>query len=96
MKTRHTKGKWEEVSERPKKLYEFTSYYVVNEDGYIDIRIKGYNPEKAEANAKLIAAAPEMLKALMNIKHLIEWPHANGINIEAIKSEYNRIIKDTK
>lgn len=44
--------------------------------------------EEHEANARLIAAAPEMLKALEEIIFLVENGH---INISGIQSQYQKI-----
>jgi hypothetical protein len=63
MKTKHTKGNWN--GGKPNK----DVFYVLS-DNEKHICMLPANEENAEANAKLIAAAPEMLEAL---KYVIQW-----------------------
>jgi activator of 2-hydroxyglutaryl-CoA dehydratase len=57
---KHTQGKWnvKEARENLNGLSSFVSYQVVNDDEVVIAK------ETTEANANLIAAAPEMLKSL--------------------------------
>lgn len=66
MKVKHTPGPWE-VGEANHTLQYEIGVRAVDEDGFVicDITNDGYGPEENEANAKLIAAAPEMLEFLM-------------------------------
>lgn len=70
MKTKHTEGEWNVI--QPK----YQDYLVVKSD-YKDLHIceilKGtytIDKQEAEANAKLIAAAPELLEALKELMDL--------------------------
>jgi len=65
METKHTKGKWETFKGSPTegkigKLMSFEIYY-----GH------GYRDE-AIANAKLIAAAPELLEACLSVRKFLK------------------------
>ena len=57
---KHTKGKWnvKEIRENLNGLSSFVSYQVVNDDEVVIAK------ETTEANANLIASAPEMLELL--------------------------------
>lgn len=67
MKTKHTKGEWIVAPNG-------THIIVINEVfksliiAETDFNIQTIGRSKCEANAKLIAAAPEMLKALMDVE----------------------------
>lgn len=77
MKTKHTKGKWRAISS-----YNDQKVLVTNEKNYLlahcyaHVRETGNQPlslEEAEANAKLISAAPELLEALNNLVNSCEY-----------------------
>jgi hypothetical protein len=63
---KHTQGKWnvKEVRENLNGLSSFVSYQVVSDDEVVIAK------ETTEANANLIASAPEMLEALLQINNL--------------------------
>ena len=67
MKTKHTEGKWQIL------WYNYTHFATINKDVTtrictIDVERDGFAPiEEAEANAKLIAAAPELLKVCTDL-----------------------------
>jgi hypothetical protein len=92
MKTKHTKGKWETqgsldnieviVKTSIDGLYSRIAH-VANWDQYPP------NYEEAEANAKLIAAAPELLETLIEILEL-------GANISIQELAHKAIKKATE
>jgi len=70
METKHTKGEWNVSS----------SFLIVNKDGKvlancmpIGIEALEVPVEESFANSKLIAAAPDMLKALEFVKNMLEY-----------------------
>ena len=68
MKTNHTKGKWQIIN-RP----AFTEITVGTKDLYICTVLSiDIEDEEAEANAELIAAAPELLQMVYNLKNCIK------------------------
>jgi hypothetical protein len=92
METKHTKGDWEVEN----KSSEHGNYFVVKSNTVIicDItanicNITTRNYEQSEYNAKLIAAAPELLEALMNcqlgIEKMIGWEQVDEQAKAAIK-----------
>jgi hypothetical protein len=82
--TEHTPGPWEY---RPEQLHEGRSHVAGRGPGVVkgdkrlarvervslDARIKGNRDEEAEANARLIGAAPELLGALDEARMQIEY-----------------------
>ena len=73
MKTKHTPGPWI-VKQVPQDRY-VTDLHVArqdNEGSYVAIIDKVFNSQSATANARLIAAAPEMLEALEKIKETLD------------------------
>lgn len=63
MKTKHTKGEWE-VFSRPSWTSPEDELKILDSVGTILASISDNNRSEREANAKLIAAAPDLLKAL--------------------------------
>jgi len=62
---KHTQGKWEvNASGQASKHYR---EFVVNDENEIIAYCHGDSREEAEANAKLISAAPDLLEALQTI-----------------------------
>jgi len=64
MKTTHTNGEWNYFGS------DNETYAVTNGDNVIAISGEEHNPDN-EANAKLIAAAPELLNALKDCEKLL-------------------------
>ena len=83
---KHTQGKWnvKEARENLNGLSSFVSYQVVNDDEVVIAK------ETTEANANLIAAVPEMFKALKAITKLFEervpYPNNTQRYKQAIKA----------
>ena len=90
-----TKGEWDIAENKETHHTE----YAIKSNGWHIAKLNPYAPENihAEANARLIAAAPAMYKALKEeIECLEEW-NGNGnytTRIEKIKAILTRINKD--
>lgn len=74
METKHTKGKWKITEKINGGIYKYI--YVVCDNRRI-CEIKNPFSDESEANAKLIASAPDLLEACMEAKAMYE---AQGIN----------------
>lgn len=64
MKTKHTQGEWNAV--------EYAGFWIIKTENYYDsgydvLSCEEVGEREAEANAKLIAAAPDLLEALQKI-----------------------------
>jgi hypothetical protein len=72
-KTKHTPGPWEIgalLGDPDGKSYEYPTIYRINEDGsttYV-ADIMGANSPQAMPNARLIAAAPDLLEVLEEVE----------------------------
>jgi hypothetical protein len=64
MKTKHTPGPWYETG-------PYVQSAAINEDNYV-CRAEGDNPKQIEANAHLIAAAPDLLAELQDIAAFVD------------------------
>ena len=75
MKTKHTPGPWSinDLMAKDKRRVVFW-YYIIDRNRNNIVEVKGRHcgikNSIAEANVKLIAVAPEMLKGLMDICHM--------------------------
>lgn len=73
METKHTKGKW--VIYPGLNSFEFPGIEAIHESGNFSIvcvgndfeGVQGRNKDEIQANAKLIAAAPDLLEALQEL-----------------------------
>lgn len=75
METKHTKGEWKvEVLKFGFPSSTVLTYGVSVDEGdpICGLASKRSNPKEAEANAKLIAAAPELLDALKDVLTVFE------------------------
>ena len=68
--TKHTPGPWQIGDVAPDRT-EFDA--CVRRDGWEVAYIKAFSPELAMANARLIAAAPELLAGLITAVSNLEW-----------------------
>ena len=71
----HTPGPWE--------FSEF-SYFIAGPDGYAVAESSRTRRSECKANARLIAAAPDLLAAaenLMNNAEKLDWPSVNDIDL---------------
>ena len=94
MKTEHTKGEWsvdyEESTPNEHGVYDLPIAFDTNKINCVSVWLNGKYPTKEEeSNAKLIAAAPELLEALKNcqigIEKMIGWEEVNSQALKAIK-----------
>lgn len=93
MKTQHTPGPWHVgIKQAEKIVYDSTGWAVANATVY-----HGENDaEQVKANARLIAAAPELLDALQTAAMaLIGYTHRNEIIENALDSARAAIAKAT-
>lgn len=92
MNTKHTPGPWRTLAKNPRKIVTAETRHTIVASCYTDasngpgLRTKqsaGSPPrEDAEANARLIAAAPELLEALESCRLYIEGvAEFNGLAI---------------
>ena len=89
MKTEHTKGEW--------KYFKGMDRHHVEVEKWLLADI--YSPEdskeeESEANAKLIAAAPDLLNALTEVQKLLELTPYDNLNLQDLVN--NAIIKASK
>lgn len=94
METKHTKGNWEfrkwDGEDWPEKRWS-----VGTKETAICISPRYFTEgEESEANAKLIAAAPELLEALIKVKKdlLKYWPHSEWVEFSELTG-VDRVIK---
>ena len=96
MKNQHTKGEWSLHFTRQLptgRKNQYQCHVSSNKSDLIVAKVNGYGVEQAEANAKLIAAAPELLHWLdelltdTNVLHALNtyWPEGKKKALEAIK-----------
>ena len=77
MEFKGTKGKWE-VEDNGKSVYSKDRNKNIAFDGQICRLHTGLNTyDNNEANAKLIACAPEMLEMVKEINEALVWYHEN-------------------
>lgn len=91
MKTQYTKGKWNIVNSNftypgIDATHEYGNFSVINCGDYLE-GVQGRTEDEIMANAKLIAAAPELLESL---NHLMETmkPHIFKMGIKKGFSEH--------
>ena len=75
---KHTKGPWVTIDRKvQQKNFPYIIIADVKRMRAWDQNIYGIKDEVNEANAKLIASAPELLEALMEAKEALEWYMSN-------------------
>lgn len=90
MKSKHTKGKWQIENDH-------TGMWVGNGEQEVATIEKQIKSSEREANAKLIAAAPELLEACKAMKEWIDWKCKDeadiDMNLDNIDSLIKRVLK---
>lgn len=100
MKTKHTPGPWTIDDSMAKDKYSSVLWYIIKDSvGTKLSEVKGIhcgvNNDEAEANANVMAAAPELLEALDGLLSIIDDTegvhgyHSNG-NV-ALWDEFNEV-----
>lgn len=94
--TKHTSGPWHIDGGKPRKLHfdEDTRFWIIlDKDGYSPAIVPPWDAvppiaaEEAKANARLIAAAPELLEALEKVRaNKMVWPLLDTRTADAIKA----------
>lgn len=67
METKHTKGEWAVNSANKQEVNSYNGISIADCSKSVVIEVR-----EKEANAKLIAAAPEMLEAIIKAKEMME------------------------
>ncbi len=86
---KHTKGKWEATEQEGKVGHCFQAQVFSEEGNSIAILNSTIKEEEATANAKLIAAAPELLEEV-ELSYLIIQMAANDSIEVAVKTDSTR------
>jgi hypothetical protein len=97
MHYKHTKGPWKLVKKVTQGQFG-TDYQIRNDDNWMIAEI---GPNSQDANAALIAAAPEMLEALERIEKRLqiacqETPAGEHYMLEAFHAELAHLIKKAR
>jgi hypothetical protein len=83
MSTRHTPGPWRILSHRHDE-----DIYIEGADGIIATVYVDREGDVGAANARLIAAAPELLVVVKKLRHAI-----NALEIDPVDAEYCSILE---
>lgn len=81
MEAKFTKGEWLRMSQGAiyDALVNRWFYTMLDKEGKILLRVYGQTVEEAEANARLIAAAPAMFEALRSIVEYWNTPQSESM-----------------
>lgn len=73
---KHTKGEWGIETQPLTRPKDCKQYYITANNGSLliaEFKRSNHLKEEAEANAKIIAAGPDMLEALVELKKDLEY-----------------------
>lgn len=93
-KTKHTPGPWVMDDAQPGDLFRYVLHGNGDSFGYI-CRISTNGNANADADARLIAAAPELLEAVIELKDVCNRPSAARTRAEAWRKLDKAIAKAT-
>ena len=99
MKTKHTKGKWSITNRTPNGMPALKGHIEVaagvdDDDWRIAAVFTDVESEQiAKANARLIAAAPELLNSLIELSDLVEKIHKGAMIGKPIRTKAIHAIK---
>jgi len=83
METKFTKGEWKVNNDCFTEVHGLTTSEIGNGKEWLAY-VRGNTPEERKANAKLIAAAPDLLESLKNAIYIIETK-ADGFGVNDLK-----------
>lgn len=91
METKYTKGEWKIETAHSKLPKDCTTYYIFtsHDMAICEFTRANHIKEETEANAKLIAAAPELLEALLMANSALKAAYGDGFCewIESVEIE---------
>lgn len=74
MESKHTQGPWMEYNQVGNRTLKTWGVASVSDDAGLICKMEtGLSPEKEHANAKLIAAAPDLLAAIQEAETCLRW-----------------------
>ena len=90
MEFKGTKDEWVVSKENPKMVLTISGGYKPNA-----MMLTSVSKEEMKANAKLIAAAPELLEALLEVKEILQkaWPKGEWEEFADKETSLSRAIK---
>lgn len=93
METKHTSGQWHKRNGDTENHFEIIGDFATNKTIAL-LPLRAFVPEEeAEANAKLIAAAPELLDMLIRISKIEDHAFTlKSFDVKRLKSEVNEAI----
>ena len=96
METKHTKGEWEVFKPDHMGCTNVSIGKNAGFNQFVELWHHQNSKEESEANAKLIAAAPELLEALININNILNSAYQSSKDEEILDITINAIKKATE